>query len=109
MFPPPCSVDAVVFDGHFGVHRQLLPGADPRRTKNFKRRPNAKKAANKAKGKKRKARTLKPDQRSATCALKCHHAALDQRTGGWQFALDPTSRRLLGALEHKENETNKTR
>ena len=31
-YPPSCPVNALTFDGHFGIHRHYQPGVDPRRT-----------------------------------------------------------------------------
>ena len=44
-------------------------------------------------------------KRSASCATKdLHRATIPQRTGGWQFAVDPVTRMCLGAKEHIQNE-----
>ena len=63
-----------------------MPGVDPKRT--------TVKAGNPCK-------FLKEHERSCSCRQKdCKRLALPQCTGGWQFVLDPDSRRILGATEH---------
>ena len=90
LFPPTHNVGAIAFDGHFGLHRPLVPGCDPERVV-----PKA--------GHPRK--RVHEDERSCSCKRKdTKRLALPQRTGGWQFALDPDSRRVLGAIEHVANE-----
>ena len=54
-----------------------------------------------------KFKLLKDDERSCSCKRKdVGRAALPQRTAGWHFAVDPDSRRVLGAVEHVQNECN---
>ena len=90
-FPPTTVVKEVAFDGHFGVHRLLHKQLEPPRTVKLKSRP----------------KQLKPHQRTCSCKRKdAIHCAQPNRTAGWQFFLDPSSRRLLGAKEHKQNECN---
>jgi hypothetical protein len=96
LFPPQCKVDVLAFDGHFGVTRQRDEELEPKRKIQRKCRP---------KGSKNKQKGLKEHQRSASCALKKTHVALPNRTGGWQFVGDPTSRKIVGAAEHLDNET----
>ena len=53
---------------------------------------------------------LQDSDRSCSCKQKnARRLALPQRTAGWQVALDPDSRRVLGAAEHlsKENMVDK--
>ena len=90
LFPPPRPVKALAFDGHFGIHRALVPGVDPKRTIMKAGSPR---------------KFLKEHERSCSCRRKdCKRLALPQRTGGWQFVLDPDSRRILGDTEHLVNE-----
>ena len=91
----PCSeeVSAVSFDGHFGVHRKLSKW-DPPRTVKLKGHP-------------RSMKILRDDERSCSCKKKdATRVVLPQRTAGWHFAVDPSSRRVLGAVEHVQNECN---
>ena len=88
LFPAPVLVDAISFDGHFGVNRVLEAVIDPPRTS----------------AKIGKPRSLKPHQRTAQCSKKYFHVSGPDRTGGWQFVVDPVSRRCLGATEHLNNE-----
>ncbi|CAE7254735.1 unnamed protein product [Symbiodinium sp. CCMP2592] len=90
VFEPPTSVTAVCCDGNFGVHRALLSGVDPPRSVRLKGKP----------------RKLIGDF-TRTCSCKQKDAVrqvLPDRTAGWQFVLDPSSQRLLGACEHLVNE-----
>jgi hypothetical protein len=92
MFPPTSEVTEVCFDGHFGINRMLQKGVEPDRTVRRAARP---------------AKKLKPHERSCSCARKDYvHCALPNRTAGWQFVVDPSSRRVLAAKEHKVNECN---
>ena len=94
-FPPTQPVNAISFDGHVGLHRNLSK-CDPPRTVRLK-----------VKGHPRKLKLLRDDERSCSCKRKdMGRAALLQRTAGWQFAVDPDSRRVLGAVEHLQNECN---
>ncbi|CAE7793453.1 unnamed protein product [Symbiodinium sp. CCMP2592] len=91
LFHPMNGVREVAMDGNFGLHRHLLPGVDPPRTKQLPGRPR---------------KALREDERSCSCARKDSlHLALPQRTAGWQFAVDPSSRKVLAALEHKASES----
>ena len=86
LFPPRAPVDAVAFDGHFGVHRALLPSVDPARGVQLKGRPM---------------KVLHEHDRSCHCKKKdSDRQVLPDRTAGWQFAIDPCSGRILGAYEH---------
>ena len=92
-FPSPEPVSAVSFDGHFGVHRKLSKW-DPPRTVKLKGHPRTKKI-------------IRDDERSCSCKRKdAMRVVLPQRTAGWHFAVDPCSRRVLGAMEHVQNECN---
>jgi hypothetical protein len=90
LFPPVSTVTALSFDGLFGVNRQLEPKVDPPRTKRHKGRPK---------------KAYKEHERTRSCVKKDFtHVAFSNRTGGWQFVVDPDSKRCLGAYEHIENE-----
>ena len=92
LFPPSDVVNAISFDGHFGVHRHLS-SFDPPRTVRLKGHPRTK--------------FLREHDRSCSCRAKdALRVVLPQRTAGWQFAVDPSSRRVLGAIEHVQNENN---
>ena len=92
IFEPPKSVTALAFDGHFGIHRALCDGVEAPRTVRKKGHPR---------------KLLQEHQRSCSCKAKdVQRLALPQRTAGWQFVLDPDSRRVLAAGEHLQNETN---
>ncbi|CAJ1420910.1 unnamed protein product [Effrenium voratum] len=91
VFPTPTTVKVLSFDGHFGVHRRLHDDLEPPRTVGLKGRPKKKK--------------YQKEQRTCTCANKDRRREAPQnRTGGWQFVLDPDSRRVLAAKEHLVNE-----
>ena len=91
--PCPDAVNAISFDGHFGIHRTLSKWDAPRDTK-LKGYPRQK--------------VLREDERSCSCRRKdAKRLVLPQRTAGWHFAVDPDSRRILGAVEHIQNECNK--
>ncbi|CAE7239170.1 unnamed protein product [Symbiodinium sp. CCMP2592] len=93
LFPPSDAVDAICFDGHFGIHRGLCPVDQPR-TVRLKGHPRKK--------------ILREHDRSCTCRSKDSiRVVLPQRTAGWHFAVDPSSRRVLGVVEHVQNENNK--
>eukprot|EP00439_Symbiodinium_sp_Y106_P029175 s1115_g3.t1 len=93
LFQPDDTVRAISFDGHFGIHRPLR-NLDPSRTVKLKGHPRTKKI-------------LREHDRSCTCRTRdCVRLVLPQRTAGWQFAVDPSSRRMLGAIEHCQNENN---
>ena len=93
LFPPPNNVKELAFDGMFGVHRTLHKSEPPRTVAR--------------KGRPRKAKGPLPTTRSCSCARKDgHRLAMGGRTGGWQFVVDPNSRRVLAAKEHKNNENN---
>ena len=82
--------DKEVFDGDFGVHRKLVDKVDGPRTVRVSGHP----------------KKLREHERTASCARKDSlHYALPQRTAGWQFGLDPESRKKLGAKEHISNES----
>ena len=90
-WPPPSSVCVLSFDGHFGVHRNLNPkwGEAPRTVR--------------CRGRPRKKYTQ--EQRTCTCANKAkQRVTMKNRTAGWQFVIDPKSRRVLAAKEHLVNE-----
>ena len=90
-FDPPNSVCVLSFDGHFGVHRNLNPkwGEAPRTVR--------------CRGRPRKKYTQ--EQRTCTCANKAkQRVTMKNRTAGWQFVIDPKSRRVLAAKEHLVNE-----
>lgn len=88
LFPPVSKVKALSFDGNLGVHRELEKGVDAPRTKKLKGRPS-----------------YKEHERTRSCVKKDQvHVAMRNRTGGWQFVMDPDSKRCLGASEHLENE-----
>ena len=92
LFPPEGVVTAVSFDGHFGVHRRLLPGVDPARTVKLKGKPR---------------KVLEEFTRSSGCKHKdATRKVLPDRTAGWQFDIDPISQSVLGATEHIVNERN---
>ena len=92
LFPPEGVVTAVSFDGHFGVHRRLLPGVDPARTVKLKGKPR---------------KVLEEFTRSSGCKHKdATRKVLPDRTAGWQFAIDPISQSVLGSTEHIVNERN---
>ncbi|CAK0904042.1 unnamed protein product [Prorocentrum cordatum] len=89
-FPPPARCKSICFDGLFGLNRAVGP--------------DAAKSVVKAKPKKKQL-YYKDEERTASCAAKDKiRRTLAGRTGGWQFALDPATVRVLGAMEHKENE-----
>jgi hypothetical protein len=91
LFSCPTKVKELCFDGHFGVHRQLETNVDPPRSVALRGRPRLMK--------------YKEHERSCSCANKEKtHVALPNRTAGWQFVVDPESRRVLGAKEHLQNE-----
>ena len=91
LFPPPVSVTALAFDGHFGVHRRLHMDYEEPRSVRTRGRP--------------KSKTYCKDHRTCTCANKeKQRVPLRNRTAGWQFVLDPRSRRVLAAQEHIVNE-----
>ena len=86
------SVDAVAFDGHFGVHRVLLASVEPARQVKLKGRPM---------------KLMYEYERSCQCKKKdAVRQVLPDRTAGWQFALDPMTGKVLGAYEHVVNERN---
>ena len=90
-FDPPSSVCVLSFDGHFGVQRNLNPkwGEAPRTVP--------------CRGRPRKKYTQ--EQRTCTRANKAkQRVTMKNRTAGWQFVIDPTSRRVLAAQEHLVNE-----
>lgn len=92
-FHTPSKVQILSFDGHFGVHRRLNPewGEEPR-TIRPRGRPRTKKYGK--------------DQRTCTCAHKDRQRITKaNRTAGWQFVIDPQSRRVVAAKEHIVNET----
>ena len=83
-------MNALVFDGHFGVHRSLEAGVDPERTVALRGRPR---------------RQYKEFERTVPCKGKDkQRCALPAHTAGWQFVLDPDSLLCLGAKEHIQNE-----
>ena len=90
LFKVPEQVKVISFDGHFGVHRKLVDKVDGPRTVRVSGHP----------------KKLREHERAASCARKDSlRYALPQRTAGWQFALDPESRKVLGAKEHISNES----
>jgi hypothetical protein len=92
LFPPSSPVDAVAFDGHFGVHRVLLASVEPARQVKLKGRPM---------------KLMYEYERSCQCKKKdAVRQVLPDRTAGWQFALDPMTGKVLGAYEHVVNERN---
>lgn len=91
LFQPTHRVEFIGFDGHFGLHRPLDVDLDPPRTKWYSGRHKA---------------VYRNDERSASCAAKDKvRLTILDRTGGWQFVLDPVPSRCFGATEHIENET----
>ncbi|CAK0811042.1 unnamed protein product [Prorocentrum cordatum] len=117
LFPPATECKSICFDGLFGLSRALDPHVDgPRRAlgkirKRTAKKPSGKRSRSKAaksvvKAKsKKKQLYYKDEDRTATCASKDKiRRTLPGRTGGWQFALDPSTMQVLGAMEHKENE-----
>ena len=92
-FASPTSVQVLSFDGHFGVHRRLNSDwGEEKRTTKLRGRPRNKK--------------YKREQRTCTCADKeRQRVTRANRTAGWQFVIDPVSRRILAAKEHIVNET----
>ena len=92
LFPPSKRVTEVAFDGHFGVHRALIPDAEAARSVRKKGRPM---------------KVIHEHKRSCHCKVKdAERHVLPDRTAGWQFALDPKSGQVLGAYEHLVNERN---
>lgn len=90
-FQPSETVKILSFDGHFGVHRVLNSewGELPR-TVRCRGRPKKK---------------YTHDERTCTCADKTkQRITMKNRTAGWQFVIDPESRRVLAAKEHVVNE-----
>ena len=76
IFHPLNGVREVAMDGNFGLHRHLVPGIDP---KQLPRRPR---------------KALREDERSCSCARRDSlPLALPKRPAGWQFAMNPSSRR----------------
>ena len=90
LFPPASNITSVSFDGNFGLHRRLLPEVEPARTVRRKGHPR---------------KLLHECVRSCACRQKdATRVVLPDRTAGWQFAVDPVSRAVLGACEHPVNE-----
>lgn len=82
LFPPPCKVKSVSFDGMFGINRELENGVDPARKKRRAGKPR---------------KRYKEFERTCSCANKTKvRLPLGNRTGGWQFVVDPISKRCLG-------------
>ena len=91
LFPPPQKVTALSFDGHFGVHRKLHKDLEDERTVALRGRPK---------------KHYQHDERTCTCANKDkQRLTLQNRTGGWQFVIDPLSRHVVAAMEHAVNES----
>lgn len=94
LFPSPARVTALCFDGHFGIHRRLHEEYEPPRTTALRGRPMKK--------------YYQKDERTCTCANKeKERQQLKNRTAGWQFVLDPNSKRVVAAKEHIVNESTK--
>ena len=92
LFPPPQKVTALSFDGHFGVHCKLHKDLEDERTVALRGRP--------------KKKHYQHDERTCTCANKDkQRLTLQNRTGGWQFVIDPLSRHVVAAMEHAVNES----
>ena len=90
LFPSTDGVKELCFDGHFGVHRPLMPSVEPERSVRLKGRQ----------------RKYKEHERTCSCARKdTVRATYPNRTAGWQFVVHPTSGRVLGAKEHIQNES----
>ena len=71
---------------------KIVGSTDPPRTTRRAARPRA--------------RGYAPHERSCSCAHKNKvRLCLPQRTGGWQFVVDPVTKQCLGAKEHVQNET----
>lgn len=90
-FEPPKNVKVLSFDGHFGLNRMLNSkwGEAPR-TVRVKGRPRKK---------------YFTEERTCSCADKAkQRVTFKNRTAGWQFVIDPSSRRILAAKEHVVNE-----
>lgn len=94
LFPSPARVTALCFDGRFGIHRRLHEEHEPPRTTALRGRPMKK--------------YCQKDERTCTCANKeKERQHLKNRTAGWQFVLDPNSKRVVAAKEHTVNESTK--
>lgn len=92
LFPVGNTVKILSFDGHFGVHHVLHKELEEKRTVALRGRPKKKKKYH-------------PDQRTCTCANKDKRRDVPvNRTGGWQFVIDPQSRKVVAAKEHIVNE-----
>ena len=93
LFPLLEAVDAMSFDGHFGVHRGLCP-SDPPRTERLKGQPRKK--------------ILREHDAVALAGRRILSGSfsLNELPAG-TFAVDPSIWTVLGAVEHVQHENNK--